>query len=104
MTTKLLLNEDKFFPLVKPRRRIVAVDAQLHSFITSVLYVSHWSTSRPRFFTPGKELPVTSEYEAGRPQRKCKHFLEEKNSSTCWESNLNSLVGKPTASHRQLFI
>jgi hypothetical protein len=31
--TKDLLNEDNFFPIVKPRTYRVAVDVQLHSFV-----------------------------------------------------------------------
>jgi hypothetical protein len=38
----------------------------IHSFLTSALVGCEWSLSRPHSFIPGKEPPVSTEYEARR--------------------------------------
>jgi hypothetical protein len=37
----------------------VGVDGQIHVFLTSVLFGSEWSASRPDRFTPGERAPGT---------------------------------------------
>jgi hypothetical protein len=52
----------KFF-LSTPSRRMVGVEVQPHSFLTSALDVGEWSNSRPGRFTLGEKTSVPIEYE-----------------------------------------
>jgi hypothetical protein len=72
-----------------PWRRIEGVELYLHTFLTLVLDVGEWSSSRPSHFTPQERAPGTHWVN---PKRRYGHSGEEKNPNPWRDSN----PGSPT--------